>query len=56
VALEFVDNVIIDGFVNLAGKLMLLLSFFTRRIQSGYVQNYAAFIILGAMLFWLITY
>ena len=46
---KFVDNVIIDGFVNLAGKLMLLLSFFTRRIQSGYVQNYAAFIILGAI-------
>jgi hypothetical protein len=29
---------------------MLVLSFFTRRIQTGYVQNYAAFIILGAII------
>jgi NADH-quinone oxidoreductase subunit L len=47
---KFFDNVIIDGFVNIIGKLMLLLSFFTRRIQTGYVQNYAAFIILGAII------
>jgi NADH-quinone oxidoreductase subunit L len=47
---KFFDNVIIDGFVNLVGKLMLLLSLFVRRIQTGYVQNYAAFVILGAII------
>lgn len=47
---KFFDNVIIDGFVNLVGKVMLLFSFFIRRVQTGYVQNYAAFIILGAII------
>lgn len=47
---KFFDNVIIDGFVNLVGKIMLLFSFFIRRVQTGYVQNYAAFIILGAII------
>lgn len=47
---KFFDNVIIDGVVNLVGKVMLLFSFFIRRVQTGYVQNYAAFIILGAIL------
>ncbi|MFZ0391736.1 MAG: NADH-quinone oxidoreductase subunit L [Calditrichia bacterium] len=44
------DNRIIDGFVNLVGKLMILFSLVIRRVQTGYVQNYAAFLVLGAII------
>ncbi len=43
------DSKIIDGFVNLVGKIMLLISSLLRRVQTGYVQNYAAFLVLGAI-------
>lgn len=44
------DNKIIDGTVNMAGKLMILSAQLLRRVQTGYVQNYAAFIVLGVLL------
>ncbi|MFQ5583380.1 MAG: NADH-quinone oxidoreductase subunit L [Calditrichia bacterium] len=44
------DNKIIDGTVNMAGKLMVLSAQLLRRVQTGYVQNYAAFIVLGVLL------
>jgi NADH-quinone oxidoreductase subunit L len=46
---EFIDTKIIDGFVNNAGKIAILISHLTRRIQSGYVQNYAAALVLGVL-------
>ncbi len=46
---KFFDSKIIDGLVNLAGKVMLLISSLVRRVQTGYVQNYAAFLVLGAI-------
>ncbi len=45
-----VDDGIIDGIVNLVGKLAILSGLIIRRIQTGYVQNYAAFIVLGVIL------
>jgi len=46
---EFIDTKIIDGFVNISGKIAILFSHLTRRIQSGYVQNYAAALVLGVL-------
>ncbi len=45
-----VDDGIIDGIVNLVGKVTILFGLIFRRIQTGYVQNYAAFIVLGVIL------
>lgn len=45
-----IDEKIIDGFVNLVGKIVILFGLIYRRIQTGYVQNYAAFLVLGAIL------
>jgi len=47
---QFFDDKIIDGAVNLSGKIMILISLILRRIQTGYVQNYAAFLVLGVLL------
>jgi len=47
---RFFDDKIIDGTVNLSGKIMMLISLISRRIQTGYVQNYAAFLVLGVLL------
>jgi len=44
------DDGIIDGIVNLVGKIAILFGLIFRRIQTGYVQNYAAFIVLGVIL------
>ncbi len=44
------DSKIIDGFANLVGKVVVLISLITRRVQTGYVQNYAAFLVLGAII------
>ncbi len=45
-----VDEGIIDGLVNLIGKMAVLFGLIFRRIQTGYVQNYAAFIVLGVII------
>ncbi len=44
-----VDNGFIDGLVNLAGRLGLLISQLLRRVQTGYVQNYAAIFVVGVL-------
>ncbi len=45
----FFDDRIIDGLVNLAGKIMILISYIVRRVQTGYVQNYAGIMVIGAL-------
>ncbi|RMG64152.1 MAG: NADH-quinone oxidoreductase subunit L [Calditrichaeota bacterium] len=45
-----VDNGLIDGLVNLTGRLGLLISQVLRRIQTGYVQNYAAVFVVGVLI------
>ncbi len=47
---NFVDVQIIDGMVNLAGKLMLLISLLLRRVQTGHVQNYASMMVFGVLI------
>ncbi|NOX38695.1 MAG: NADH-quinone oxidoreductase subunit L [Calditrichaeota bacterium] len=47
---HFVDEGIVDGLVNLAGRLMILFGLLLRRVQTGYVQNYAAFFVLGTLI------
>ncbi len=47
---RFVDAVLIDGLVNLLGKIAILIGLIYRRIQTGYVQHYAAFLVLGAII------
>lgn len=44
------DSIIIDGTVNLVGKVTILISLLVRRIQTGYVQNYAAFLVIGTII------
>ena len=43
------DDRVIDGLVNVSAKIMLLISLILRRIQTGYVQNYASVIVLGVL-------
>jgi NADH-quinone oxidoreductase subunit L len=45
-----VDNRIVDGLVNGTGKMVTLISAGLRRIQTGYAQNYALLMALGAIL------
>ena len=47
---HFVDDGIIDGTVNLAARFTYLIGLIIRRVQTGYVQNYAAFFVLGALI------
>jgi NADH-quinone oxidoreductase subunit L len=50
------DDRVIDGMVNGAGSIIRSFSGTLRRIQSGYLQNYALFILLGvvAIIFYLL--
>jgi NADH-quinone oxidoreductase subunit L len=50
-ALAFVvDTVWIDGIVNNVGRLMALLSAQVRRVQTGYVRNYALGVLAGGVM------
>ena len=49
-----VDDGVIDGTANGAGRLCTGLSAILKRLQTGYVQNYAVWMLVGAVL--LITY
>ena len=41
----------IDGLVNLAARIVWILSYPVRMLQSGRVSNYALLIVLGVLLF-----
>jgi NADH-quinone oxidoreductase subunit L len=45
------DTWVIDGLVNVVGYATKLLSYPVRVVQSGVVQTYALFIVLGVLLF-----
>jgi NADH-quinone oxidoreductase subunit L len=47
---EFVDVRIIDGIVNGVGWLTAQISAGLRRLQTGYVRNYALVLLIGAIL------
>ncbi|MBI3586664.1 MAG: NADH-quinone oxidoreductase subunit L [Ignavibacteriales bacterium] len=47
------DNSIVDGLVNATAYLAGFLGLLTRRVQTGKVQTYLAFVILGVMVFFL---
>jgi NADH-quinone oxidoreductase subunit L len=45
------DRSVVDGLVNAVGRLMQEASFSFRRLQTGLVQNYALFMLLGVFAF-----
>ena len=45
------DKWIVDGLVNLAARIVWILSYPVRMLQSGRVANYALLIVLGVLLF-----
>jgi NADH-quinone oxidoreductase subunit L len=47
------DNRIVDGLVNLTAYVAGFVGLLTRRIQTGRVQTYLAFVVLGVMVFFL---
>lgn len=47
------DNKIIDGIVNLVAYLTGFFGLITRKLQTGKVQTYLAFVLLGVMVFFL---
>jgi NADH:ubiquinone oxidoreductase subunit 5 (subunit L)/multisubunit Na+/H+ antiporter MnhA subunit len=47
------DNKIVDGMVNLTAYFAGFAGLLTRRIQTGKVQTYLAFVLLGIMVFFL---
>jgi NADH-quinone oxidoreductase subunit L len=50
------DDTVIDGLVNGAGRLVTASSQVLRRLQTGYVQNYALGVLAGAVaiIWWLV--
>jgi NADH-quinone oxidoreductase subunit L len=47
------DNKIVDGLVNATAYLAGFVGLLTRRVQTGKVQTYLAFVLLGVMIFYL---
>jgi hypothetical protein len=47
------DNSIVDGLVNATAYLAGFFGLLTRRLQTGKVQTYLVFVILGVMIFFL---
>ena len=48
------DNIVVDGFVNLVAYLAGFFGLMFRKIQTGRVQTYIAFVLLGVMIFFFI--
>jgi NADH-quinone oxidoreductase subunit L len=48
------DNVVVDGIVNLVGYITGFLGLVLRKVQTGKVQTYIVFVILGVMVFFFI--
>jgi NADH-quinone oxidoreductase subunit L len=53
---KIVDVLIIDGIVNSAARLVGIFAEIIRRVQTGFVQNYAIMMLLGilAIIGWLV--
>ncbi len=48
------DNIVVDGFVNLVAYLAGFFGLMFRKVQTGRVQTYIAFVLLGVMIFFFI--
>jgi NADH-quinone oxidoreductase subunit L len=48
------DNSFIDGLVNLIGSIVMFFGLLFRKIQTGKVQNYIAYVLLGIIIFYFI--
>jgi NADH-quinone oxidoreductase subunit L len=48
------DNGFIDGLVNLTGSVVMFFGLIFRKIQTGKVQNYIAYVLLGIIIFYFI--
>ncbi len=48
------DNSFIDGLVNLVGSTVMFFGLIFRKIQTGKVQNYIAYVLLGIIIFYFI--
>ena len=48
------DNSFIDGLVNLTGSIVMFFGLIFRKIQTGKVQNYIAYVLLGIIIFYFI--
>jgi NADH-quinone oxidoreductase subunit L len=48
------DNTFIDGLVNLTGSVVMFFGLIFRKIQTGKVQNYIAYVLLGIIIFYFI--
>lgn len=48
------DNSFIDGLVNLVGSIVMFFGLLFRKIQTGKVQNYIAYVLLGIVIFYFI--
>jgi NADH-quinone oxidoreductase subunit L len=48
------DNSFIDGLVNLTGSIVMFFGLAFRKIQTGKVQNYIAYVLLGIIVFYFI--
>ena len=49
------DTWIVDGLVNLAARIVWVLSYPVRMLQSGRVSRYALLMVLGVLISWAIT-
>jgi hypothetical protein len=45
------DSVIVDGLVNLSARIVWVLSYPVRMLQTGRVSRYALFMLLGVLIF-----
>ena len=48
------DNSFIDGLVNLVGSIVMFFGLLFRKIQTGKVQNYITYVLLGIIIFYFI--
>lgn len=48
------DSVVVDGLVNLVAYLTGLFGLMLRKVQTGRVQTYIAFVLFGVMVFFFI--
>lgn len=48
------DNSIVDGAVNLTGSIVMFFGLLFRKIQTGKIQNYIAYVLLGIIVFYFI--
>jgi NADH-quinone oxidoreductase subunit L len=48
---NWIDQYVVDGAVNFTGAAVYFLNSITKRIQTGFVQNYLLIVFLGVLVF-----